>query len=174
MAALSSIPPPRLQMRNEAPAILAEFSSKIPVDVYAMARKFGIAVWKSSEFPAEVSGKIFPDGAHGGQSGFSIVVNAKDGFYRQRFTVAHELAHFIYHHAMIGDGLADDTFYRSGLPTALEVEANRFAADIIMPERGIRYLLASGVRSVEELAKRMQVSQAAMRVRLSQLNLIIA
>ena len=158
-------------MRAEAVEILRQRAAEIPVNVEAVASDLGIRVWQSWTLPPNISGKIGKGPEPVGRSGYAIVVNANDGNNRQRFTIAHELAHYIYHHPYVGEGIADNTLYRSGLPTRLEVEANQLAAEMIMPARSIRYLMASGVRNAEQLAGRMQVSRAAMGVRLRQLNI---
>jgi Zn-dependent peptidase ImmA (M78 family) len=116
-----------------------------------------------------ISGKIFRDKLNGGATGYSIGVNASEGFRRKRFTVAHEIAHYILHLDKIGDELTDDAMYRSGLSTREEVQANNLAADIIMPISLIRQLQGLGMDSVSALADALQVSEPAMRVRLSYL-----
>lgn len=117
--------------------------------------------------PTSVSGKIFRDPLNGGPSGFSIAVNGNDHPLRQRFTVAHEIGHFILHRSVLESGdLVDDAMYRSRLSSKEETAANRLAADILMPQQLIRSLLDAGVRDVESLAKRLQVSLPAMKIRL--------
>jgi Zn-dependent peptidase ImmA (M78 family) len=140
-----------------------------PVDVSAIARDLGVNVWEMQNLPENISGKIFRDPLNGGSSGYSIGVNATEGFNRKRFTVAHEIAHFILHRDKIGDELTDDAMYRSGLSTREEVQANQLAADIIMPVKLIRYLQSLGYTDTGALAAALQVSEAAMKVRLSYL-----
>lgn len=119
--------------------------------------------------PENISGKIFKDALNGGRSGYSIGVNAAEGFRRKRFTVAHEIAHFILHRDLIGDELRDDAMYRSGLSTREEVQANQLAADILMPVSLIRKYQAKGMLDAKMLADCFKVSEPAMRVRLSYL-----
>jgi Zn-dependent peptidase ImmA (M78 family) len=47
-----------------------------------------------------------------------------------------------------------------------EEEANRLAADLIMPRRLIRELLEQGIKTPEGLAAKLHVSVPAMEVRL--------
>jgi Zn-dependent peptidase ImmA (M78 family) len=56
--------------------------------------------------------------------------------------------------------------YRSGLSSAEEAEANKLAAQILMPRDLIKELKRSGVKDVEGLADHLQVSVPAMKVRL--------
>lgn len=65
-----------------------------------------------------------------------------------------------------GDGILDDALYRSGLSSVPEAEANRFAADILMPCHLVSREMRAGADSVEELTKRFGVSPCAMSIRL--------
>jgi Zn-dependent peptidase ImmA (M78 family) len=114
-----------------------------------------------------ISGKIFLDPLNGGSSGYSIGVKASEGYRRKRFTIAHEIAHFILHRSKIGDELVDDAMYRSGLSTREEAQANQLAADILMPRKLIKELQSRGFTDVSSLADELEVSEAAIKVRLS-------
>ena len=147
--------------------IVSKYIKTAPVNIVGLAKELGVNVWESRTLPANISGKIFKDPLNGGSSGFSILVNASESHSRKRFTVAHELAHFLLHRRRLEMGeLADDTMYRSGLTTQQEAEANKLAAQLLMPRDLIKELKRSGVRDVESLANRLQVSVPAMKVRL--------
>ena len=152
--------------RAEAEAIIRNYQHRAPVDVMAIARDLGISVWTSFDLPHGVSGKLFRDPRHGGQSGYSIVVNSSDAPVRQRFTAAHEIAHFILHRDQFGSELVDDAMYRSGLSNAQEAQANRMAADILMPVPLMSELAKNGICSSERLAHVLQVSNQAIKIRL--------
>lgn len=80
--------------------------------------------------------------------------------------MAHEIAHFALHRDLIESGIIDDTMYRSELSDVYEVQANKMAADILMPIRLVkkqRELLGGDVGA---LARVFQVSQASMKIRL--------
>lgn len=139
-----------------------------PVRLSAIAEEFGVEVLKA-QLPSGISGEISPSVAHEGR--FVIRVNRNDISRRQRFTVAHELGHFFLHQHVIGTGVTDDVLYRSGLSDAIEAEANRFAADLLMPmplvEKWLEYAHTLRVPDpVEFLADKFNVSEAAMRIRL--------
>ena len=85
---------------------------------------------------------------------------------RRRFTTAHEIAHYILHESLIGDGIADDGLYRSKLSNQMEAQANKLAADILMPWHLLNPMINNGVTSVQELASRFQVSVSSMSIRL--------
>ena len=85
------------------------------------------------------------------------------------------LGHYIYHRSLIGDGVDDDRAYRSTIVGKYhntrigpreETEANRFAADVLMPWGVISELQARGHNEVDELARALGVSEHAMCVRL--------
>jgi Zn-dependent peptidase ImmA (M78 family) len=143
---------------------LASFQENPPVDVLGFADALGIAVWED-DLPQGISGKLFRDETNGGHSGYSIVANASEGYRRKRFTIAHEIAHFMLHRHLITE-VVDNALYRSGLTSKQESEANRLAASILMPMRLIERLQNEGVTSVDGLADRLQVSGQAIMVRL--------
>jgi Zn-dependent peptidase ImmA (M78 family) len=146
--------------------IIAKYQSQAPVDVVGIANDLGISVWKKS-FPDYISGKIFRDPLNGGRSTFSIAVNQSHSFVRQRFTVAHEIAHFLLHRGKLESGeLVDYAMYRSGLSSKEETAANRFAADILMPLPLLRKLMDAGIRDPQSLARKLQVSLPTMKIRL--------
>lgn len=135
-----------------------------PVPIIRLSKSFGIAAVKKRTFDKNVSGQIrLVDGD------YVIETNKAEPRTRRRFTIAHELAHFLLHKDKIGNGITENTLYRSGLPTQYEVEANRLAADILMPNEKIQeYIDIHGTDQVtiESLAKAFDVSVAAITVRL--------
>ncbi len=150
-------------------AALSRYQLQAPVDVVRIAEDhFGIAVWRQQLEPG-VSGKLMRDPENGGPSGFSILVADDEPHVRQRFTIAHEIAHFVLHRQAVdrmGGEVQDDVFYRSGMNTAQEAEANRYAADLLMPSALINNLIILGITQVDVLAKRLGVSEAALKIRL--------
>jgi Zn-dependent peptidase ImmA (M78 family) len=137
----------------------------VPVNVVGMADAIGLKVWTKG-MPENVSGMIKKDLKFGGPAGYSIIVNKMQPRVRQRFTVAHEIAHYLLHRDRIGDGLEDDALFRSGLSTIEEVQANKLAARILMPFHLLRREMSAGNRTLPGLAARFEVSQKAMSIRL--------
>src|SRR2546428_14150606 len=118
------------QINEEIAAKIVQRQAKAPVDVVGLARDIGINVWEADLGPA-VSGKLLKDDINGGAAGYSILVNGREPYLRRRFTVAHEVAHYILHREMVRKlvSLTEDTFYRDvGLNSWQEMEANRLAA----------------------------------------------
>lgn len=149
---------------STAKSVIREFQKSAPINVVSLAERLGLNVWEE-EMPDDISGKIIKDFVNGGSAHYSIIVNEKHALVRQRFTVAHEIGHFLLHRQEIGDGLTDDALYRSGLSTLQEVQANKMAADILMPFPLIEEALKSGVRTLGDLAEYFQVSRQAMGIR---------
>lgn len=102
-----------------------------------------------------------------------IKVNKFHSETRQRFTIAHELGHFIYHKDDDLDEheFVDTTFFRGMTSNNLEYTANRFASELLMPEEDVRRLIDyENVRSISDLALRFGVSSAAMLYRVKELD----
>lgn len=91
-----------------------------------------------------------------------IWVNRNDHPLRQRFTMAHEIGHLLRHPSASGR-LHRDTTFQGGWQ---EVEANRFAADLLMPEWMLDMAISSTKGDVRRLANLFQVSEQAMTYRL--------
>lgn len=101
---------------------------------------------------------------------WQIRVNNRHSVNRQRFTIAHELGHFIYHKDDEQE-FVDTTFFRGLATDNFEYTANRFASDLLMPEDQVRRLIdKENIRSVAELATTFGVSSAAMLYRVKDLN----
>jgi Zn-dependent peptidase ImmA (M78 family) len=99
-----------------------------------------------------------------------IILNGSEAQARQRFSLAHELKHII-----------DNPFVHVLYPATLgmtshdraEQTCDYFAACLLMPKVWVRRAWATDrVQELPRLARRFQVSQSAMRVRLLQLGLI--
>jgi hypothetical protein len=83
-------------------------------------------------------------------------------------------ATYIFHRDRLNGGVGDTLAYRaegSGAPNPLigavqETEANRFAANLLMPNRLIAKLADDGVTDPAEVAARLNVSEDAIRIKL--------
>lgn len=148
--------------------VLERFQVSPPVKVIGLANELGIKVYKVEGWSEQISGRIFRSLEKGGDSGFAIEVNADHSNTRQRFTVAHEIAHFVLHEPDIGygTGLYDDALYRSGLSNHKEVQANRWASRILMPDHLIQEAIGRYGTDIAKLASVFDVSPQAMAIRL--------
>jgi Zn-dependent peptidase ImmA (M78 family) len=151
---------------EEVKAVIADAAASIPVDVQAAAERLGVIVY-SKKLPPKISGMLVQDDRYGSRSGFVIFVEQTEPAVRQRFTAAHELGHFALHRAMIGTGITDNYLLRSeGMTNRQEVEANKFAADLLMPMDQIEKAMSRGTVTPEDLAAEFDVSKVAMSIRL--------
>jgi Zn-dependent peptidase ImmA (M78 family) len=154
-----------------------------PVDVHAIARKLNIHVIEA-DLGHDVSGLLVRTP---GQQ-ISICIQYKDSSVRKRFTIAHELAHHLLGHQFEagshvhvdrGNFISQRGVRASQGVDPKEVEANQFAAALLMPSGWVRAVAAEMQKGgplvdhhVTELAKRFQVSEQAMTIRLSGLRLL--
>lgn len=148
---------------------------KPPVPVQELADKLGIKV-VSTQLQAGVSGALIKDGKK-----WFIIVNSNHHRNRQRFTIAHEIAHFHLGHAM--EEHVDREFTvlmrdenSSTAADEQEIEANRFAAELLMPEE---FIIRDFIRlgrlddeTVTRLALKYQVSELALEHRLRNIGLL--
>jgi predicted transcriptional regulator len=138
-----------------------------PVQTVPIANDLGLIVYRVPNWPNDVSGMIRADKEFGGASGYAIFVNQNHHEHRRRFTIAHEIAHYILHAPLIGDGIVEDALLRAeGLSNKIEAQANQLAADILMPWHLITAEQEKGNNSVEDLAQIFNVSRDAMSIRL--------
>ncbi len=154
-----------LGLNDEQKRIIKKYHSSFPVMVGNIAKELGITV-KMATLPATISGEIKEDDGK-----YIIRVNRHDVKERQRFTLAHEIAHFLLHKDRIGDGISDDVLYRSKLSDFMEIQANRLAADILMPWDLIQpklteYSQMRNEERFEKIASDAQVSTTAIKIRL--------
>lgn len=131
-----------------------------PLNVTELSRALGITI-RFEPLPDDDSGMLFKDKKTGG---WIMRVNSLHHPHRQRFTIAHEIAHRI-RHAANQDVFEDKAFFRNGETNWMEAEANTFAAAILMPENEFNRAIQSGLTKVEDLAGFFQVSSMAVRIR---------
>lgn len=140
---------------------------QLPIDPVKIATAAGIAVygrggWGDFDYPYSGFYRIL-NGVP------SIEYNVTEPAVRQRFTVAHELGHFALGHE---DAPRDaGNFQSSG--DFRERQANKFAAELLMPTSLVNHYFNNGyANSVEALASMFGVSKDAMGYRLINLGLL--
>lgn len=154
-------------------------TTKPPVMPSRIARHLGLQVVLA---PAQegLSGFLLVDHSTGNRV---IGVNAAHHVHRQRFTLAHEIGHHVLEHEgrlHIDEDRKISLNARSPLSStgenSDEVEANAFAAELLMPEQFLRNDLrvlrpyqGDDDKLIRELAKKYKVSVAAMTFRLANL-----
>lgn len=149
---------------TDALSTIKRHQTKIPVQVIDLANDLGLKVYMVPNWPDDLSGMVRKN--EDAVGGFDIFVNQNHSETRRRFTIAHEIAHVVLHPHLIGDGITDDALLRSGLSNDVEAQANRLAADILMPRDALNSRLKKGINSVYILADEFSVSDQAMAIRL--------
>lgn len=99
---------------------------------------------------------------------FTIYVSGRTSPRRDRFTIAHELGHYLLHH-LNGDRQVR-RFTRQG-SNAAETQANYFAAALIMPTEQFTQAHRALGGDLWRLARQFDVSPAAAEVRAAVLGL---
>lgn len=151
------------EVREKIYELLCEY----PVRLGEIAKRLGVTVLLST-LPRGTSGQI---GQEDGD--FVIRINRHEAKHRQRFTLAHELAHFLLHRDKIiaEGGWSENVLLRSGQPANIEYEANRLASDLVIPSSQLSKATADYAgpitnEVIEDLARRFGVSTAAMEIKL--------
>jgi Zn-dependent peptidase ImmA (M78 family) len=152
---------------------ISRFTSSPPVDVAGAIRALGI-LYREEPMRPDQSGYFQRQGNY-----YIIGVNATESPQRKRFTAAHELGHYVLHRDLIQHGQHLDRLFTGNMPTQRqgqispyhEVQANRFAADIVMPAA----LVSSYYQRIPDIgyvAGVFGVSPSAMQIRLKNLGLM--
>lgn len=153
-----------------------------PVNVVALADQMGIAVHYE---PLDNNYSAFLVIKNGKASAF---INAEHHPNRQRFSLAHEIGHYVLHHSKSNpDHLfldkslmlytRKDASPSETVDYEMEREANRFAAELLMPEELLRKHIAKHDLDITDefdiyrLALAFEVSEQALQIRLGRLKL---
>lgn len=168
-----------LLIKKKAAQLLEENGiTQAPVNVETVAASLNITI-RRTPTEDELSGFLLRK-----EEGQTVIgVNTNHHPNRQRFTIGHEIGHFVLHRH--SDMHVDRVVVklRSELSSkgedTEEIEANRFSAELLMPEsmldRDIKKLSSSDLnddRVIQQLAKRYGVSVNAMTNRLNTLGYI--
>ena len=135
---------------------------EVPVDLKYLCKLCGIKLYR---LDGEGIDAMF---LHIPPSPPTITYNANSLEARCRFSIAHELGHYVLSHRPISfSELFNGDLSRDARQ---EREANIFAAELLMP----KVMLAREAHkfTLEELARRYQVSVQAMEIRLEELGLV--
>ena len=140
-----------------------------PIDPILIAKYEGIGVFYAEFDKENVAGLLRKENDE-----WEILVNALDPPKRQRFTIAHELGHYFLHEDLKETEFVDPEMYIfrsselniSEEAKRLEVQANMFAASLLMP----RSMVVDAMFDTEDLGNLSQiffVSRAAIGHRVS-------
>lgn len=162
--------------------LLKKYQESVPVNVEGLIRTAGAELQKNAELPGGISGQVLKSA-----DGKYVISTARDEHYfRQRFTMAHELGHVLLHKSILDrvGGVDDNVKYRSttegniynsDIDVIHEQQANSFAANLLMPAEKVREKLVElerlGMPTIRDMYMAFQVSASAMKWRLKSLGL---
>jgi Zn-dependent peptidase ImmA (M78 family) len=151
-----------INAKTAAQAILDDYwDGNFPVNVMAISQSLGVGVLGIADDDTVYSGAYYPHHPENNNRP-TIIINDAEPSYRQRFTMAHELGH----HVMHGYQSFRDQLHFAVGREPKEIEANNFAANLLMPEFEFRTLVESGRYNASELANIFGVSPSAFSMRL--------
>lgn len=162
--------------KTAAHDLVRDHLSASPVDVKEIARKQSVTIIEH-EMDSKQSAMLFRKNGRA-----VIVINKLHHSRRQRFSIAHELGHLMMHQSK-GQTMTDGAeifhrheYHRPSSPQ--ETQANYFAAELLMPEqavcKAVQEVNLNMVTdlAVQQLARKFDVSVAAMTIRLQTLGLL--
>jgi len=134
-----------------------------PVSLRDVVSALNLEVVRAAGEPFSSEAALQPLG-----DGHAIVLRGASSEHRRRFTVAHEIGHFVLHPQRLAPERGGGV---NAAWQAQEREADQFAAELLMPERLVREAVVQHGPDVGRLADRFDVSRKAMQVRLRGLGL---
>ncbi|MEA1963201.1 MAG: ImmA/IrrE family metallo-endopeptidase [Patescibacteria group bacterium] len=152
--------------------ILKKHNNDTPVSVIDIAHELGLKIFNTDSLSKNQSGLIRKE-----DDGFVIYVNKNHVPVRKRFTIAHEIAHFLEHKDKIGDDYVtsnrqslkrEDDQQLTKRGEEREIEANKLAAKILMPEKKFIEIWEKS-DNIEMVANIFEVSVSAATIRGSKL-----
>ena len=152
--------------------IVREYGKRLPVDVKGLIERLGIAYVEEPMEPSS-SGRIDYNDPF-----CTITVNSSERPQRRRFTAAHELGHYLLHRDLLdgrhldrlfGGPVADNPY--APLHPQHEVQANQFAAGLLMPKDVLQERYDAKADNFLALSRLCDVSPAAMKIRLEALGI---
>ena len=157
----------------ENPALIEKICSmaqaNTPVSMVDIAKELNVKIYHTSGLKDGESGLIRKEG-----DAYVIYINKNHPMTRQRFTMAHEIAHFLLHKdkldagkEIIENAKREVALYRSDSSDQdrqMEAEADKLAAELLMPsEKFCEIWDKSG--TLEDVADTFHVSTAAASMR---------
>lgn len=152
-----------MEIRKIVNTVLQKLNiNSAPIPIEKVANIFALEVLLYPNFPDSISGTIIKE------NGLNVIgVNSNHSRVRQRFTIAHELGHYIMGHDE--NSILDDKFDKK---TDKEREANKLAGALLMPFDLLKRDIENEKHNIPSLAKKYEVSEQAMSIRLIETSLL--
>ena len=127
----------------------------LPIDANKIAKNLGFEVHDLDSIDDKQSAIILRDAK-------LIGLNKKHHYHRTRFSLGHELGHFLLHHPTEEDCTPDEI-------KVYNQEADEFAAELLVPYALLKQLIKSN--STDQLSARFRVSRDVIIIRAQQTRL---
>lgn len=170
-------------IKNALSVLEPKIDNKFPRNIVAVCEKLGIKVSETKDFPSNVSGLIYKK-----DHSYCILINSNQSAGRKSFTIAHELGHYMLHKEKLeqeneiisgAKGIdiesptssiarQDITSDTSQEYRKLETEANKFAAELLMPS-DVFLTKCIELNSIDDVANFFGVSISAATIRADRL-----
>ena len=137
--------------------LLASKEMTCPLDIEKLIKRYNIEICKE-DMDYDISGYIEKRGAK-----WVVSVNKYHSERRQRFTLAHEFAHYVLHKYKFRERHNDRALFRTREFNPVEKEANDFASELLIPQEKFRQYLREGIRNIADLSDKFNVSVSAIR-----------
>jgi len=151
---------------KETKELLKKYKNSASVPIIKIAHDLGLKIFMAKDLPDKFCGALRKEGED-----FVIYVNKDHCEERKKFTIAHEIAHFLEHKELIA---SNDyaTLNRQKLKdeegdeviNEKEVEANKLASILLMPKKKFKDVWEKA-NSIEEVASEFEVSVSAATLR---------
>ena len=156
-----------------ADEVIQEFQfTSLPIDPFLIAQRKKIEVMAKPTSAKGVSGMLIHQGGNYGIIYATHIDN--NGF--KRFSIAHELGHYFlpgHVEAVIGDDGIHESHAGFGSGDKYELEADHFAAALLMPEKMFKVEIPSageGIDAIIRLSEKCQTSLTSTAIRYTQIS----
>lgn len=166
----SYLPKPKVYQLAESVATQLDF--KPGDDIHEVVERLGgaVSVQDTLTEDPERSGSLFVEALND----FRIIVPAHTSAVRDRFTIAHELGHYVVHYLWAQNNSPNPPSRLMALRKGsdrVEWEANWFASGFLMPAHHYKDAFRR-LGNVSAIASEFEVSLAAAQIRADQLGLL--
>ena len=172
------------KIRKQIDTISQYIDYEFPRNIISICEKLNIQVQETNLLSNDISGLIYKNKEN---TNYNILINSNQSAGRKSFTIAHELGHFLLHKDRLDDekeiisiakGIDINSLgyiTRQNITTTsspeyreLESEANKFAAEILMPEKEfLKQCICQN--SIDDIANFFGVSISAATIRADRL-----
>lgn len=151
--------------------IREKYRNQLPVPVVSIASDLHLEIYETDDLTLKEAGYIKKEGDK-----YVIYLNILDSPTRKRFTIAHEIGHFLYDKNILDtdggflDHVKQPVIMRetnTKMPQdkkEQEVRANNFAAQLLMPEAVFKKAYEE-FNTIEEVATKFNTSVSAATIR---------